>query len=181
MSYFVPILLIFAFWFPFAYILNLIFYVLQIPFAAIHRYAVYAVMLFKVYLQSSYLSMLCMAAAYQYDLSVAPFAIIFLPALYFETLSYFRNNSNESSMAFGRIANWFAPLTFIITPYFIIPAIGSALVSVQQFGNTIAFFNGITLWISYIFGFICLVITFVKAVLYLHTISRAKTTSNYIS
>lgn len=123
MNYFLAISASLAYWIPFAFLLDIIFYFLQIPFALIHRYAVYAVRFIKLFLQCSFLSYLAMNISYYSQIHILPFYIVFIAVLYFQKLKYFRNTDNKNNMELGTLCCYaFIPVLVLsewITPVFL--------------------------------------------------------------
>ncbi len=167
LAYLRSIFIVFAIWIPIAYLLDFIFDFLQIPFTMMHRYIV---LLIKVYLQSFILNMVLFLEYSLEDLSPYPFLIIFLSTLLVHYFDYFKNKSDESSKEFGVIACVSSLFFFLISQGYVFPPFlylfQIAVCPLYSFIN----YNNLTLWITYILGFMAFAFTVIKMVLYVRFI-----------
>lgn len=171
MIYFLKIISALAYYLPIMILSELLFYVLQIPFAAIHRYAVYAVMLIKLCFQCSFLSYMAIHITVNNNLEPLPFAIVFLLVIYFQQLHYFKTENNEASMQYGKIATFaFVPL-FIITALVLPAGLASIYASYIELLESISLFS-IGKILIYAVGGIYLFVTVAKTIIYALTIMK---------
>lgn len=177
MNYLSAIAVSLTYWLPFIFILELSFYVFQIPFAAIHRYAVYGVMLIKLYLECSFMTYLAFNHASYGKMEILPFFIIFALVVYFQQLKYFRNAQNENAMQLGKIC------CSLVLPFLIISAVITPSWLSTLYTYYVGFYSFLELYpgigtiihyLVYIIGYIYLVYTFIRFIIYVLSLKRAQ-------
>lgn len=102
----------------FSKLINLAFNIIQIPFAAIGRTAVYGILFFRTFLFSLFLSV-CVWIAEQNNLPTLPFLIVFSFALFGEIMSPYNNNDlDASSQTYIAYSSIIAVVMFLILYFF---------------------------------------------------------------
>lgn len=172
MNYFLAISASLAYWIPFVILLDIVFYVIQIPFAMIHRYAVYAVMLIKLFLQCSFFSYLAINISYYSQIHIIPFYIVFIVVLYFQQLKYFRNADNQNNMELGKIC-CYAFIPFFVLSEWVTPSfLQTAYLQYVYFFEYLQASPGIGSALRYLFyivGAAYFIYTIVRIIIYFST------------
>lgn len=175
MDYFFAITSALVCWIPFAIILSVLFRVIQIPFSLIHRYAVFALMLVKLFLFCSFLAFMGFYFASANDLSVIPFFIVFVPVIYLQQVGYFSKNANEATKQFGTLACGVCLPLLAVSIIFIPPFLKDFYTGYILVFHSLQTMSGLGSVSSFVFcavGSLYLLYTIIRCVIYVFSMTH---------